>query len=107
MSTDNTHDTPPTVTSSQAELHRVGVPYVQPLVLSNSEPQIFNTGREMNGFPKDTEKKVSAWGREKVPEDNRLEDFTSIKEEKDTDSTGAEKPYTCQHCSMFICDRKL
>lgn len=102
---DNTHDTPPTVTSSQAELYRLGVPCVQPLVLSNNEPHIINTSREMNGqtgFPKDTEKMVSAWGREKVPEDDRLEDFTSIKEEKDTDTTGAEKPYTCQHCSKVF-----
>lgn len=41
------------------------------------------------------EKMVSVWGWEKVFEDDCLEDFMLIKEEKDIDMIGVEKFYIC------------
>jgi len=102
---DNTEDTPPTVASSQAELYRLTAPYAQPLVMPNNEPHVINTSKEyngQNGFHGDSEKRMNAWNREERPDSERLADFATIKEEKETDSTGNEKPYTCQHCSKVF-----
>lgn len=104
--TAHTEDTPPTVTSSQAELFRVASPYTQPLVIAHSEPHVITAGKAINGqngFRSEKEKKVNAWVREdRGSETERLSDFPLIKEEKDSDSTGGEKPYTCQHCSKVF-----
>lgn len=103
--TDNTEDTPPTVASSQAELFRLTAPYAQPLVVPNNEPHVINTSKEYNGqkvFHGDSEKRMDAWNREERPDSERLADFAAIKEDKETDSTGNEKPYTCQHCSKVF-----
>jgi len=103
---DNTEDTPPTVASSQAELYRLTSPYAQPLVVANSEPHVIVASREINGqngFHNKKEKRISAWSREgRGPETERLVDFPSVKEEKDADSAGSEKPYTCQHCNKVF-----
>lgn len=103
---DHTEDTPPTVASSQAELYRLASPFVQPLVIAHSQPLVISASREANGqndFHKETEKKVNGWSREDCGhETQRLADFPSIKEDKDSDTNGSDKPYTCQHCSKVF-----
>lgn len=104
---DNTEDTPPTVASTQAEFYRITSPFSQPLVFTNAEPHIISASRELkgqNGFHVEKEQsRVSTWNREEGGSDpERLAEFSSMKEEKDVDSSGTEKPYTCQHCSKVF-----
>lgn len=104
---DNTEDTPPTLTSSQAELYRLSSPFAQPLVIAHGQPHhAIAANRDLsdqNDFHKEKEKKSNGWSREERCHDTeRLADFPSMKEDKDTDSAGTEKPYTCQHCSKVF-----